>query len=68
LSGQRVDLLEIEGQDIVREETLVRGIGRVRDVRVGPDGFVYIALDDRDGEESAIVRLEPVTRGEVELR
>jgi glucose/arabinose dehydrogenase len=65
LSGQRITLLELDGQDVVREETLVRGIGRVRDVRVGPDGFVYVALDDRDGEETSIVRLEPVPRAEV---
>ena len=65
LSGKRITLLELDGTDVVREETLVRGIGRVRDVRVGPDGFVYIALDNRDGEETAIVRLEPMPRAEV---
>jgi glucose/arabinose dehydrogenase len=65
LSGQRVDLLELDGTEVVREEILVRGIGRVRDVRIGPDGFVYLALDDRDGAETAIVRLEPVPRAEV---
>jgi glucose/arabinose dehydrogenase len=65
LSGQRISLLELDGRKVVREETLVQGIGRVRDVRTGPDGLVYIALDDRGGEETAIVRLEPVPRGEV---
>lgn len=66
LSGQRITLLELDGTDVVGEETLVRGIGRVRDVRIGPDAYVYIALDGRDGAESAIVRLEPVPRAEVE--
>ena len=42
------------------EETLLRGIGRVRDVRQGPDGYIYLAIDDRLGDPSAIVRLEPV--------
>jgi glucose/arabinose dehydrogenase len=65
LSGQRITLLELDGQEVVREETLVRGIGRVRDVRIGPEGYVYIAIDGRDGEPSSIVRLEPVPRGEV---
>jgi glucose/arabinose dehydrogenase len=65
LSGQRIDLLELDGQEVVREETLLQGLARVRDVRVGPDGFVYAALDDRDGGETAIVRLEPVPRTEV---
>jgi len=68
LSGQCITLLGLDGQDVVREETLVQGIGRVRDVRVGPDGFVYIALDDRDGGETAIVRLEPVPRAAVDPR
>lgn len=63
LSGQRITLLELEGDEVVREETLVQGIGRVRDVRVGPDGYVYLAIDDRDGKPSPILRLEPVPRG-----
>ena len=63
LSGQRITLLELEGDEVVREETLVQGIGRVRDVRVGPDGYVYIAIDDRDSNPSPILRLEPVPRG-----
>ena len=64
LSGQQITLLELDGEKVVREETLVQGIGRVRDVRIGPDGFIYIAIDNRDGE-SPIIRLEPVARGEV---
>ena len=63
LSGQRITLLELAGDEVVREETLVQGIGRVRDVRVGPDGYVYIAIDGRDGNPGPILRLEPVPRG-----
>jgi glucose/arabinose dehydrogenase len=40
----------------------VRGRGRIRDVREGPDGFLYIATENRDGSPSAIVRLEPASR------
>jgi glucose/arabinose dehydrogenase len=65
LSGEQVALLKLDGDDVVREETLVQGIGRVRDVRVGPDGFVYLALDNQDGEEPSVLRLEPVPRGPV---
>lgn len=61
LSGQRIDLLELREGVVVREEILLRGEGRVRDVRVGPDGFVYVAQDNRDGP-SSILRLEPVPR------
>jgi glucose/arabinose dehydrogenase len=46
---------------VVSEETLLQGLGRVRDVRQGPDGFIYIALEDRSGEPSTLVRLEPAS-------
>ena len=62
LAGQEVTLLELDGQRVVREESLVKGLGRIRDVRQGPDGFVYLAIDDRGAKPSAIVRLEPVLR------
>jgi glucose/arabinose dehydrogenase len=61
LSGKRVTLLQLDGDEVLHEETLVRGLGRIRDVREGPDGFVYLAVDARDGT-SPVVRLEPVPR------
>ena len=34
--------LELDGERVVREERLMRGvIGRIRDVRSGPDGYLY---------------------------
>ncbi len=59
LAGQQVARLTLDGQEVVAEETLVGGIGRVRDIRQGPDGFIYLAIDDRGGEPTPIVRLEP---------
>ena len=35
---------------------------RIRDVRQGPDGFIYIAIDNREGKPTDVVRLEPVAR------
>ncbi len=46
---------------IEQEETLVYGIGRVRDVRQGPDGYIYLAVEHRGGP-SQVVRLEPAPR------
>ncbi len=60
LSGQQLTLLGMEDGKVVHEETLARDIGRLRDVRTGPDGYLYLALDDRGAKPSAIVRLEPV--------
>ena len=49
--------LEVEGTAIVGEERLLRGeIGRVRDVRQGPDGLLYLLNDSARG---GIYRLEP---------
>lgn len=51
-----------EGYQVGRMERppLMLGYGRVRDVRVGPDGLIYVALDDRQGgRPTPIVRLEP---------
>ncbi len=41
----------------VHEEELIRGkVGRIRDVRIGPDGNIYVATDHTDG---AIYRISP---------
>ena len=49
--------LKLDGERVVREERILKGvIGRIRDVRVGPDGYVYLLSDERDG---VIARLEP---------
>ena len=47
---------------IEQEETLAYGIGRVRDVRQGSDGYIYLAIEDRRGAPTVVVRLEPVPR------
>jgi glucose/arabinose dehydrogenase len=62
LAGEQLARVEIrDGQSYV-EETLLKGIGRVRDVREGPDGFVYLAIDGELDEPTPILRLEPVAR------
>lgn len=54
--------LNAERNATVVEETLVQGMGRIRDVRQGPDGYIYLAIDNRGGQETPIYRLEPVAR------
>ncbi|MGQ0752342.1 MAG: PQQ-dependent sugar dehydrogenase [Betaproteobacteria bacterium] len=50
--------LELDGEKIVSEERLLKGaLGRIRDVRVGPDGYVYLLTDDSNG---VLARLEPM--------
>lgn len=50
LKFQLIARLEMEGDEIVAEERLLEGqLGRIRDVRTGPDGLLYILTDDPDG-------------------
>ncbi len=57
LKDEMVVRLELDGNKVVKEERILRNaIGRIRDVRVGPDGYVYLLTDDRRG---VLVRLEP---------
>lgn len=49
--------LRLEGADVVKEERLLEGVlGRIRDVRQGPDGLVYLLTDHRNG---ALIQLAP---------
>jgi glucose/arabinose dehydrogenase len=58
LRGQMLVRLILDGEKVLGEERLLQGqIGRVRDVRMGPDGFVYLLTDEAQG---ALLRLEPV--------
>ena len=57
LSGEILVRLELEGDKVVHEERLLEDFGaRIRDVRQGPDGFLYILTDSGDGQ---LLRLEP---------
>jgi aldose sugar dehydrogenase len=49
----------VEGSEVVHEELLLPGELRIRDVRQGPDGYIYLAVDHRAGNLTPIVRLEP---------
>lgn len=59
LSGQQLARLTLDGQEVEQEETLYFGRGRIRDVRQGPDGYIYLAIDDRQGDLTPVVKLEP---------
>jgi aldose sugar dehydrogenase len=50
----------INGNVVTNRESLLPREYRIRDVRQGPDGFIYIAVDNQfPGQPSNIVRLEP---------
>lgn len=62
LVGEQLVRLTLDGQRAELAEVLLRRTGRIRDVRQGPDGFIYLAIDNRQGGPTPIVRLEPVAR------
>jgi glucose/arabinose dehydrogenase len=62
LAGEQLARVEIDHGVSMLEETLLKGFGRVRDVRQGPDGFIYLAIDGDGNDQTPIVRLEPVAR------
>ncbi len=46
LKFQYLDLCFIKNGRIVKEERLLDGIGRVRSVRQGPDGYIYVGVEN----------------------
>jgi aldose sugar dehydrogenase len=49
--------LEVQGDKVVREEKLLEDLKqRIRDVREGPDGLLYVLTDDSRGQ---LIRLRP---------
>ncbi len=50
--------LEMKNGQITHQEVLLADLGeRIRDVRTGPDGYIYILTDHSDGQ---VLRLEPL--------
>ncbi|MEJ6391845.1 PQQ-dependent sugar dehydrogenase [Gymnodinialimonas sp. 2305UL16-5] len=56
LAGQSLVRLELEGDNVIGEERLREGEGRVRDVAVDEDGAILVLIDDDPG---ALIRLTP---------
>jgi len=57
LAGQLLVRLELDGQKVVKEERLLRDLNeRIRDVRQGPDGALWLATDSSSGR---ILRVAP---------
>ena len=46
---------------VMTQESLLHGVFRIREVRQGPDGFIYLATDNRAGGLTDIVRMEPAS-------
>tara|TARA_R110001583_G_scaffold30757_1_gene105922 strand:- start:3501 stop:4631 length:1131 start_codon:yes stop_codon:yes gene_type:complete len=47
LAFHYLERLEIENNQVISREKLLQDIGRVRDVRIGPDGHIYVAVESK---------------------
>lgn len=57
LAGQMLIRLSTSGETVTGEERLLTTLGeRIRDVRQGPDGFLYLLVDDAKGK---LLRVRP---------
>ena len=55
LKYEEVRLLDIEEDRVMHDEVILKGAGRVRDVSTGPDGAIYVVLN----EPGSVLRLTP---------
>ncbi len=57
LAKKHLRRLVMKGDQVIRQEVLLGGFARIRDVRSGPDGYLYILTDENNGK---LLRLEPI--------
>lgn len=55
LAGATVQRLRVKDGKLIESEEIIHGMGRVRDVAFGPDGYLYIVLNGPD----KVIRLVP---------
>jgi glucose/arabinose dehydrogenase len=55
LAFQEIRRLVVDGDRVLQQEVLMKGYGRVRDVKFGPDGAMYVLTNEPD----AVLRITP---------
>jgi len=54
LKFKYLNLVSLENGKVIKEEKLIEDLGRVRTVKIGPDGYIYVSI-----EQLGIVKLSP---------
>jgi glucose/arabinose dehydrogenase len=54
LKFEYLERLVLEYNKVTKREKLFEGMGRVRDVKQGPDGYIYVAVENK-----GIVKIVP---------
>lgn len=55
LAFEEIRRLTLEDDKVISQEVIMKGVGRVRDLKIGPDGALYVVLNAPD----IILRLTP---------
>jgi glucose/arabinose dehydrogenase len=50
LKGSHLFSLEIDENDLESQTIILSGVGRIRDVAQGPDGYIYLITSNTDGK------------------
>jgi glucose/arabinose dehydrogenase/galactose mutarotase-like enzyme len=66
LAAKELRRVEIEGDAALAQEIVLKGVGRIRDVQVGPDGLPYLAIERGRGA-GGILRLVPAAIPDIPL-
>jgi aldose sugar dehydrogenase len=64
LAQQELRRLEMRDGQVTHQEVLFKGVGRLRDLIVGPDGYIYVAFNNPD----RIARIVPAPAGSAAVR
>jgi glucose/arabinose dehydrogenase len=56
LKYEELRLLDIKDNRVLHDEVILKNAGRVRDVTCGPDGAIYVVLN----EPGRVLRLTPL--------
>ncbi|KZN37932.1 hypothetical protein N480_14405 [Pseudoalteromonas luteoviolacea S2607] len=59
LAKTQLHRLRIKNDQVIEDEIILKGLGRIRDVVTAPTGELYITMNDRQTKTSKIVALSP---------
>lgn len=57
LAFQLISRIVVDGEEFVKEERILEGIGRIRDIEEAPDGYIYFT-NESDGTINRILAVE----------
>ena len=65
LAQQKLFRMSVEGGRVTHAELVFEKLGRIRDIKTGPDGLLYLALEIPGPQPGRIIRLRPAEASEV---